>query len=80
MHSPTPGHAHGNHHPHSHEEPHVPFQGQTVVRKGGFEESDIHSVFTAAGLVDWQFIQGAASAQMKGTRVQLFLAIGRKPE
>ena len=77
-------HGHGNHqhtHSHSHEEePHAPFQGPTVVRKGGFEESDIQSVFTSAGLVDWEFIQGAASAEMKENRVQLFLAIGRRPE
>lgn len=75
-------HGHGNHqHTHSHEEePHAPFQGPTVVRKGGFEESDIQSVFTAAGLVDCEFIQGAASAEMKEKRVQLFLAIGRRPE
>jgi hypothetical protein len=72
-------HGHGNHQ-HTHSHSHEPFQGPTVVRKGGFEESDIHSVFTAAGLVDWEFIQGAASAEMKEKRVQLFLAIGRRPE
>ncbi|KIM29132.1 hypothetical protein M408DRAFT_329134, partial [Serendipita vermifera MAFF 305830] len=87
-HSHDQGHDHGHSHSHSHgheaheesHDAHEPFQGPAVVRKGGFEESEIQTVFTEAGLVDWQFIENAASAEMKNKRVELFLAVGRRPE
>lgn len=90
QHSQEEHHLHPKPHPHPHSDNththqdhtgHAPFQGPAVAHKGGYTEEDIQPVFESAGLVDWKFIPNAAGAGISDVkRVDLFLAIGRRPE
>ncbi|PVG02319.1 hypothetical protein CPB86DRAFT_780740 [Serendipita vermifera] len=83
-HSHSHGDGHGHGHSHGQEsvdDQHVPFDGPAVVRRGGFSREDIEPIFTNAKLVDFKFIQPAATiySQSGSKSVDLFLAVGRHP-
>ena len=77
------GHGHGHHHGHhppaaGHTHGPEPFTGPAVAHTGGFTSSRIESCFKNAGLCDFDFVDSAVTAEIRGGQATFFLASGRR--